>query len=186
VLDNSKRETIKASLYSEKRLALEKEFTQNLTQASKSGIGQVAALSGGKTVAIDDAGLSADLDSKKGKDNANVALSPLAQSDIFMRQRLSAPVGQVVGPVDAGGSVYFFTVVSRKSAALPTAADYAKLQAKASEEIAKVKNLPKDVSFDKTVESAGKSNYAQLLTAALEIHRSNIRIIRYNQAEKPE
>ncbi len=186
VLDNSKRETIKASLYSEKRHALEKEFTQNLTQASKSGIGQVAALSGGKTVAIDDAGLSADLDSKKGKDNANVALSPLAQSDIFMRQRLSAPVGQVVGPVDAGGSVYFFTVVSRKSAALPTAADYAKLQAKASEEIAKVKNLPKDVSFDKTVESAGKSNYAQLLTAALEIHRSNIRIIRYNQAEKPE
>lgn len=186
VLDNSKRETIKASLFSEKRQALEKEFTQSLTTASKAGIGQVAALAAAKVVAIDDAGLSTDLDSKKGKDSASIALSPLQQSDIFMRQRLSAPVGQVVGPVDAGGSVYFFTVVNRKSASLPAAADYAKLQTKASDEVAKIKTLPKDVSFDKTAENSGKTNYAQLLTAALEIHRSNIRIIRYNQTEKAE
>ncbi len=186
VLDNAKRETIKASLYSEKRATLEKEFNQNLTAASKAGIGQVAALAAAKVIAIDDAGLSTDLDSKKGKDNAAIALSPLQQSDIFMRQRLSAPVGQVVGPVDAGGSVYFFAVVNRKTVSLPVAAEYAKLQAKASDEVAKVKNLPKDVTFDKTAENSGKANYGQLLTAALEIHRSNIRIIRYNQTEKPE
>ncbi len=95
--------------------------------------------------------------------------------------------GQVVGPVDAGGSVYYFTVVSRKAATLPTSADYAKLSARASEEAAKSKNLPKDVTFEKTADNAGKTSYAQVLTAALEIHRSNIRIIRYNQtAEKPE
>ncbi len=187
VLDNSKRDTIKATLFSEKRAGLEKEFTQSLTQGAKSGLALVAALASAKIVAIDDAGLSTDLDSKKGKDNANVALSPLAQSDVFMRQRLSAPVGQVVGPVDAGGSVYYFTVVSRKAATLPTSADYAKLSARASEEAAKSKNLPKDVTFEKTADNAGKTSYAQVLTAALEIHRSNIRIIRYNQtAEKPE
>lgn len=187
VLDGSKRDTIKATLFSEKRASLEKEFTQSLGQAAKSGLGAVAALASAKIVAIDDAGLSTDLDSKKSKDNANITLSPLSQSDVFMRQRLSAPVGQIVGPVDAGGTVYYFSVVSRKSASLPAASEYAKLPGKASEEAAKAKSLPKDVSFEKVADTSGKTSYAQVLTAALEIHRSNIRIIRYNQAvEKPE
>jgi hypothetical protein len=187
VLDASKRDTIKATMFSEKRSSLEKEFTQSLAQAAKSGLGQVAALASAKIIAIDDAGLSTDLDSKKGKDSANITLSPLAQSDVFMRQRLSAPVGQIVGPVDAGGTIYYFSVVNRKSVPLPAAGEYATLPGKASEAAAKVKTLPKDVTFEKVADNSGKTSYAQVLTAALEIHRSNIRIIRYNQTlEKAE
>ncbi len=182
VLDQPKRDTIKATLFNEKRATLEKDFATALTQASKAGIDAVATAAGTKTIAIDDVGLATDLDSKKGKDNAAISLSPLSQSDVFVKQRVSAPVGQIVGPVDAGGFTYFFSVTGRKSSALPAAAAYTKIDNGAAE-LAKVKDLPKDITFEKSFDTAGKGNYGQLLTAALEIHRHNIRIVRYNKAK---
>lgn len=181
VLDQPKRDSIKATLFNERRGALEKDFMQSLGQAAKSGLPQLAAMAGAKVIAIDDAGLATDLDSKKAKDLAAVTLSPLSQSDVFVRQRLSAPLGQTVGPVEAGGYTYYFAVVARKSAQLPAATEYAKLANTAAAELGKAKNLPKDTTYEKTAESAGKNNYGQVLTAALELHRSNIRIIRYNR-----
>ncbi|MBN8222531.1 MAG: SurA N-terminal domain-containing protein [Spirochaetes bacterium] len=183
VLDQPKRESIRATLFNEKRAALEKDFAASLTQASKGGIDAVAAAAGAKAITVDDVGLAGDLDAKKGKDNAAVTLSPLSQSEVFVKQRLAAPVGQIVGPVDAGGFTYFFAVTARKSTPLPNAIAYAKIENGAGE-AAKIKDLPKDVTFDKTFESAGKNNYGQLLTAALEIHRNSTRIIRYNKAKE--
>jgi len=188
VLDQSKRESIKATLFNERRASLEKDFAQSLGQAGKAGLAQVAAIAGARLIAIDDVGLNTDLDSKKPKDLAAISLAPLGQSDVFVRQRLSAPIGAVIGPVEAGGYTYFFSVAARKSSALPKGADYAKLQDTAATEIAKAKTLPKDITFDKLAESVGKNNYGQVLTAALELHRSNIRVIRYNRSgnEPPE
>lgn len=181
VLDAAKRETIKATLFNEKKAALEKEFMQTLTTAARSGIAQVAAAGGTKVISIADAGLNTDLDSKKGKDFAALSLSALSQSDVFVKQRLSAPLGQVIGPVDAGGFTYFFTVTARKSATLPQGNAYSKLEKSAKDELAKTKDLPKDVSYDKTWESTSRTNYASVLTAALELHRGSVRIIRYNK-----
>jgi SurA N-terminal domain len=182
ILDQPKRDTIKATLFNEKRATLEKDFSAALTQASKTGIDAVATAAGATAITIADVGLATDLDSKKGKENAAVSLSPLSQSDVFVKQRVSAPIGQIVGPVDAGGFTYFFVVTGRKSSALPPAAAYAKIENGAAE-LAKVKDLPKDLTFEKSFDTAGKGNYGQLLTAALEIHRHNIRIVRYNKAK---
>ncbi len=188
ILDQSKRESIRATLFNERRASLEKDFAQSLNQAGKAGLAQVAAIAGARLIAIDDVGLNTDLDSKKPKDLAAVSLAPLSQSEVFVRQRLSAPVGTTIGPVEAGGYTYFFSVAARKSTALPAGADYGKLQETAAAEMGKVKTLPKDVTFDKLAESAGKNNYGQVLTAALEMHRSSIRVIRYNRTgtEPPE
>lgn len=188
ILDQSKRESIRATLFNERRASLEKDFAQSLNQAGKAGLAQVAAITGTRLIAIDDVDLNTDLDSKKPKDLAAVSLAPLSQSDVFVRQRLSAPIGVAIGPVEAGGYTYFFSVAARRSTALPAGADYAKLQETAAAELAKVKTLPKDVTFDKLAESVGKNNYGQVLTAALEMHRSSIRVIRYNRtgAEPPE
>ncbi|HNL53034.1 MAG: SurA N-terminal domain-containing protein [Turneriella sp.] len=182
ILDQSKRDSIKASLFNERRASLEKEFAQSLNQAGKSGIAQVAALSGARLIAVDDIGLNADLDSKKGKDAAAISLAPLGQSEVFVRQRLSAPVGTTIGPVEAGGYTYFFTVSARKNTPLPAAPAYGKLEGTAAVELGKLKNLPKEVAADKLAESAGKNNYGQVLTAALEMHRNSIRVVRYNRS----
>ncbi|MFZ5629070.1 MAG: SurA N-terminal domain-containing protein [Spirochaetota bacterium] len=188
ILDQPKRDSIRATLFNERRATLEKEFAQNLSQAGKAGLAQVAALAGARLVAVDDAGLNADLDAKKPKDLAAISLAPLAQSDIFVRQRLSAPLGATVGPVEAGGYTYFFSVAARKNTVLPAASAYGKLEATAAAELGKLKNLPKEITADKLIESAGKNNYGQVLTAALELHRSSIRVVRYNRtgAETPE
>ncbi len=182
VLDQSKRDSIKASLFNERRASLEKDFLQSLNQAGKSGIAQVAALTGTRLIAVDNVGLNADLDSKKPKDAAAISLSPLAQSDVFVRQRLSAPVGATLGPVEAGGYTYFFAVSARRSAALPPAHTYPQLTTTAAAELGKLKNLPKEVTAEKLAESAGKNNYGQVLTAALEMHRNSIRVVRYNRS----
>jgi hypothetical protein len=182
VLDQSKRDSIRATLFNERRAALEKEFLQNLNQAGKASLAQVAALTGARLVAIDDAGLNTELDAKKPKDLAAVSLAPLGQSDVFLRQRLSAPIGVTIGPVEAGGYTYFFSVVARRSADLPAAASYSKLESTASAELGKLKQLPKDVTAEKLVESVGKNNYGQVLTAALELYRNSIRVVRYNRS----
>lgn len=182
VLDQPKRDTIKATLFNEKRANLEKDYTASLAQASKGGIEAVATAAGTKTITLTDVGLATDLDAKKDKEHAAVSLTALGQSDMFVKQRLSAPVGQVVGPVDAGGFTYFFTVTGRKSTGLPAAPAYTKLE-NGSAEAAKIKDLPKEITFDKTFDTAGKNNYGQILTAALEIHRNNIRIVRYNKVK---
>lgn len=182
VLDQAKRDTIRATLFNERRATLEKDFTQKLTQALKTGIDSVATAAGSKVITINDAGLATDLDSKKDKEFAAVTLSPLSQSDIFVKQRLSAPIGQAVGPVDAGGFTYFFVVTGRKNNALPNAAAYAKLENGAAE-FAKVTDLPKDVSFEKIFDTQGKTNFGQILTAALETQRHSVRIIRYGKTK---
>jgi hypothetical protein len=182
ILDQSKRDTIRATLFNERRAALEKEFSQNLSQAGKTGLAQVAALTGARLIAIDDAGLNTDLDAKKPKDLTAISLAPLGQSDVFVRQRLSAPIGVTIGPVEAGGYTYFFTVAARKGTVLPAASSYSKLESSASAELSKLKNLPKEVTAEKLVESAGKNNYGQVLTAALEMHRNSIRVVRYNRS----
>ena len=184
VLDAPKRETIKATLFNEKKSALENEFKTSLSQATKTGIDQIATLSGSKVIAVDNVGLATDLDSKKGKDFAALALSPLSQSDVFVKQRLSVPVGQVVGPVEAGGMIYFFTVSARQASALPMAKDYAKLEKSAQDELGKSKDLPKETTYDKLVENAGRTNYGSVLTTALELQRNSVRIIRYNRGPK--
>lgn len=184
VLDAPKRETIKATLFNEKKAVLEKEFTESLSQAAKAGVEPVAARSGGKVITIEDAGIATDLDSKKGKDFATVTLSPLSQSDAFVKQRLSAPVGQVIGPVEAGGFTYFFTVSKRNAAALPQGNTYAQLDKGAQGALAQAKNLPKDISYEKLAESTGRTNYGTVLTAALELQRNSVRIVRYNRPEK--
>lgn len=184
VLDNPKRETIKATLFNEKKATLEKDFTASLAQAAKTGIDPVATFAGTKVIAIEDAGLATDLDSKKGKDNAGVTLTALSQSDVFVKQRLSAPVGQVVGPVDAGGFTYFFTVSKRSATALPQGNSYAQLDKGAQGVLTQSKDLPKDVSYERLSESAGRINYGTVLTAALELQRNSVRIVRYNRAEK--
>lgn len=182
ILDQSKRDSIKASLFNERRASLEKEFAQSLGQAGKAGLAQVAALAGARLIAIDDAGLNADLDAKKPKDLAAISLAPLSQSDVFVRQRLSAPIGSTIGPIEAGGYTYFFSVAARKSTTLPDAAAYGKLEGSAAAELGKQKNLPKEISAEKLAESAGKNNYGQVLTAALEMHRNSIRVVRYNRS----
>ncbi len=184
VLDTAKRETIKATLFNEKKAALEKDFTASLALAAKNGIESVAGLAGGKVIAIEDVGLATDLDGKKGKDFAAVTLSPLSQSDVFVKQRLSANAGQVIGPVEAGGFTYFFTVSKRNAAALPQGNAYAQLDKGAQGALAQTKNLPKDVSYEKLSESAGRTNYGSVLTAALELQRNSVRIVRYNRGEK--
>ncbi len=184
VLDQPKRDTIKATLFNEKKSALEKDFTASLAQASKAGMDSVAALAGTKVISIEDAGLATDLDSKKGKDLAAVTLSPLAQSDVFVKQRMSAVIGQVVGPVEAGGFTYFFTVSKRSAAQLPQGNTYAQLDKGAQAALAQSKDLPKDVSYEKLAESAGRTNYGTVLTAALELQRNSVRIVRYNRGEK--
>jgi Skp family chaperone for outer membrane proteins len=181
VLDQSKRDSIKASLFNERRATLEKELFQSLNQAGKSGIAQIAALVGARIITINDAGINTDLDSRKGKDASAIALAPLTQSDVFIRQRLSAPIGATIGPVEAGGYTYFFSVSARRNSPLPAAAAYSKLESNAGAELARVKNLPKDITADKLFESAGKNNYNQLLTAALELYRNSIRVVRYNR-----
>lgn len=180
VLDQSKRDSIRASLFNERRAALEKEFFQNLSDAGKSGLAAVAQLAQAKIISIDDAPLSADLDSKKSKEFASITLNPLAQSDVFIRQRLSANLGTVIGPVEAGGYTFYFAVTARKTVALPAAAEYPKLQSPATE-LLKQRNLPKDVDFEKLRETTSKGNYGQVLTAALELYRTNLRIVRYNR-----
>lgn len=184
ILDQPKRDSIRASLFNERRAALEKEFAQSLAQAGKTGIAQVATLASARLVSIAEAGLNADLDSKKPKELAGLSLAPLGQSDVFVRQRLSAPLAVTVGPVEAGGYTYFFSVTARKAASLPDAAAYGKLESPASAELARQKNLPKDVTVDKLTESTGKNNYGQVLTAALEMHRNSIRVVRYNRASE--
>jgi len=180
ILDAPKRDSIKATLYNEKKAALEKEFAQSLTAAAKSGPDAVAAIAGAKVITITDVGLSTDIDSKKGKDFSAISLSPLSQSDVFVRQRLSAPIGQTVGPVDAGGYTYFFAVTNRKAVELPAGSSYAKIE-NAQTEAGKVRNLPKDVTFDKTYETQAKNQYAQMMTAAIESYRSSVRIVRYGK-----
>ena len=182
ILDQPKRDSIRATLFNEKRPALEKDFTAALAAAAKGGIEAVATAAGAPAITLADVGLATDLDSKKGKENAAISLSALSQSDVFVKQRLSAPLNQIVGPVDAGGFTYFFTVTARKSSALPAATTYSKLENGATE-AAKIKDLPKDVTFEKTAETAGKGNYGQLLTAAVELHRNSTRIIRYNKTK---
>jgi len=184
ILDNSKRESIRATLMNERRATLEKDFLQALTQASKQGLDQVAALAGAKIVAVDDAGLSNDLDSKKSKDAGAVSLAALSQSDIFVRQRLAVVEGQTVGPVEAGGSVYYFSVNARKTSDLPRAAAYAQI-AKVQDELGKSKTISKDNTFEKNFEASARNTYAQVLTVALEIHRAHVRIIRYNAPKEP-
>jgi len=185
VLDASKRESIRATLFNERRATLDKDLIQNLATAGKNGIDAIAATAGLRVIAIDDAGLATDLDSKKGKEFASASLSQLSQSEQFIKERLSAPLGKVVGPVDAGGVNYFFSVVRREASALPQSTSYAKLE-NVSAEFSKVKNLPKEAAYDKVFESAAKNNYGQILTAAVELQRSSTRIIRYNRAAKPE
>jgi hypothetical protein len=185
ILDASKRETIRATLFNEKKTVMEKEFNEGLAQAAKSGLDAVAARAGTSVININDLGLSADLESKKGKEAAQASLTPLSGSDVFVRQRLSVALGQVVGPVEAGGFTYFFAVTNRKSADLPYAAVYPKVENIATE-ISKARSLPKETTYEKLAENAGKNNYAQVLTAALEIQRSGTRVIRYNQGKSAE
>lgn len=185
ILDGSKRETIRATLFNEKKPAMEKEFNDGLAQASKAGLDAVAARAGTAVVTLNDVGLGADLQSKAGKESAQVSLTPLSGSDVFVRQRLSAPLGQVVGPVEAGGFTYYFAVTNRRAADLPFSPVYAKIDNIPSE-IAKAKALPKDTTYEKLAETAGKGNYAQVLTAALEIQRSGTRVVRYNQGKTAE
>jgi hypothetical protein len=186
VLDGPKRETIKATLFNDQRATLDKQFVQELGQASKGGIASLANAAGAKVISIDGADIASPLDSKKGKEFAAISLTPLAQSDIFLKQRLSAPIGQVVGPVDAGGFTFYFTVVDRKQPNLPTAAAYATLSGSGPDIFKKAEILSKEISYDSLLDAAAKGNYAQLLTGALEIQRSRTQILRYNQPAKPE
>lgn len=180
VLDQSKRDSIRATLFNERRATLEKEFLQSLSEAAKSGLAAVAQLTQAKIINIDDVSLSADLDAKKSKEFAAITLSPLAQSDTFVRQRLSANIGTVVGPVEAGGYTYYFAVAARKAIALPASSEYSKSKTSAAE-LLKQKNLPKDTDLEKLRETASKGNYGHVLNAALELHRGNLRIVRYNR-----
>ncbi|MCX7633292.1 MAG: SurA N-terminal domain-containing protein [Turneriella sp.] len=177
VLDVAKRESIRATLFNEKRAVLEKEWFNSLSQARD--MVQVANTTTSKFIALDNVTLPDYLVSKKGKD-VQVGLMPLAQSDFFLRQRLVAPLGKVLGPVEAGGYTYFFAITNRSTSPLPTAEDYRKADFDPNKAFAG-KKLPQEAEKEKLAQNLGKNTQNQLLTAALEIYRNSVRIERYKR-----
>ncbi|HRP70380.1 MAG TPA: SurA N-terminal domain-containing protein [Turneriella sp.] len=180
VLDKVKRDSIRATLFNENRANLEKDLTTYLQNTASKGIDAIAAATGASPLLLTDVGLSDDLDAKKPK-GLSTSLSPLSQSEVFVKQRLGAPIGHLIGPVDAGGLTYFFTITARKEANLPAATEYKKIE-NAKEILTKAKDLPKGMTYDTLFESAARGNYGELLTAAVEMQRNSVRIIRYNTA----
>lgn len=188
ILDGSKRESIKAMLFTQHKSALGNEFLQMLKDAGKAGMQSLAQKAGVPVLALENVELSADLDQKKGKQASAVSLAALAQSDIFVRERLAVSLGQVVGPIETAGFTYFFAVSARVLPDLPSVTEYAQWKKTIPETIAPVVAKQKEIQYDRIVNSLGQSNSAQILMTALEIQRSQTRIVRYNtpKEEKAE
>ncbi|MBV6494171.1 MAG: hypothetical protein LDLANPLL_02197 [Turneriella sp.] len=180
-LDASKRESIRASLFNDNRGSLEKDLMAFLQNTSQKGIDALAQATNTPVININDTGLNEDLDAKKAK-GITASLTALTQAEPFVKQRLSAPIGHLVGPITSSGYTYFFVVTMRKISALPSANAYNKIES-APKELEKAK-LPKEISYSTLFENAARANYGELLTAAVEIQRNSIRIIRYNTAQQ--
>jgi len=187
ILDNPKRESIKTTLFNERKPTLERDLIakwQKMAQGNLS-IDQLGATLGQRIIVLNDISLTADLDAKKGTDKTLPSLAALTQSDQFAKLRATAALGQLVGPIETGGSVYFFTVTTRKIPELPAASSY-KQALQLKEALQKAKVSTSDFSLDGQTSQGSERAFNNSLNNIIELYKSRVRIIRYIKENNTE